>query len=171
MRMIRLGGIKFSEELVQFTVTRTSSADSSIHELLQSLTAKKINIPFLCSSAKNSKYKDTTTFCVAQIDYESVKKIICSDILHLSTWFSTDSVGTVTVFPHKNSFLILGKILSIFADRNFPVYSISSSISALAVNSDYNQLDNIALNLQQHFELPENHAPFRPEFQLKELPE
>jgi hypothetical protein len=46
---------------------------------------------------------------------------------------------------------------------------MASSISAIAVNTEFNALDSIAEKLQTEIILPENHAPFRQEFHLKEI--
>jgi len=169
--MIRLGGIKFSEELVQITVSRTSVHDSEIQYLLNLMTGKKINLPFLCHTGAASEADSTTVFCVERSEYDTVQQLLSLSTLHISQWFSIPSVGTVTIFPHRNSFRVLGTSLAVFGKNGYPVYSVGTSISALAVNTDFSMLDEIASSLQQYFELPENHAPFRPEFQLKEMDE
>lgn len=169
--MIRLGGIKFSEELVQITVTRASHEDTAIHELLRLITAQKINIPFLCHSDFKNGHNGRTSFCVDSSDFDAVEQLTTISSPKINSVSFIESVGSLTIFPHKNSFLILGKILTLLGNHNFPIYSMSSSISAFAFNSDYKLLDEIASCLLQHFELPENHAPFRPEFQLKEISE
>lgn len=167
--MIRLGGIKFSEELVQITVNRNSPSDSAIQDLLGCITAKKINIPFLCHANEQENFSDSTVFCVSVSDSDTVLQLLTIETLRLGSFSLIESVGTLTIFPHRNSYEMTGKILTILGQNNYPIYSLSTSISALAINTDFNQLDDIVLHLQQDFELPDNHAPFRPEFQLKEL--
>jgi len=73
----------------------------------------------------------------------------------------TTSVGTLTLFPHQASLNILGLVLTIFGQHELPVYGMNSSISALAINTDYHRLDEVAQLLKSAFLLPENHAPFR----------
>ena len=78
------------------------------------------------------------------------------------------SVGTITLFPHKNSFQLLSRIIQTFGKCKFPIYSMSSSISAIALNTEFLSLDMVAEKLQDVTILPDNHAPFRQEFCLKE---
>ncbi len=169
--MIRLGGIKFSEELVQITINRTTPGDSAVQDLLKHITARKINIPFLCYTDEQQSSCSSTVFCIAASDADTVHQFLNLKTLQLSSFSHIEAVGTLTIFPHRNSYEIFGKIITIMGQNNYPIYSLSTSISALALNTDFNQLDDIVIALQQDFELPENHAPFRPEFQLKELSE
>lgn len=71
------------------------------------------------------------------------------------------SVGTLTLFPHQSSLNKLGLVLTMFGKHGLPVYGMNSSISALAINTDYHRLDEAAELLKTVFLLPENHAPFR----------
>lgn len=170
--MIRLGGIKFSEELVQITVNQTTPSDSAIQDLLGHIRAQKINIPFLCYADEQDNSCSSTVFCVSVSDFDAVQQLLNLNTLQLSSFSIIESVGTITTFPHRNSYEVIGKIVTILGQHNHPIYSLSTSISALALNTAFSQLDDIVLLLLKHdFELPENHAPFRPEFQLKELSE
>jgi hypothetical protein len=78
-------------------------------------------------------------------------------------------VGTITVFPHRNSLALLGLISTLFAREGYPIHSLSSSISVIAVNTAYSLLDTIAISLQSWLQLPENHAPFRQTVRLEQL--
>jgi hypothetical protein len=79
------------------------------------------------------------------------------------------SVGTLTLFPHRNSYKILGLLMHFFGKHGFPVHSLGTSISTIALNTDYILLDEITEKLQKVFELPENHAPFRQDFRLTQI--
>jgi hypothetical protein len=167
--MIRLGGIKFSEELAQITVNGSSSSGIQIHGLLSGIAVEKINIPFFCLSNDVEIKQCSAIFCVERSEFDTVQQLLPRLSLPDRSWSVIQSVGTITLFPHRNSFSILGKTLAIFGKYRYPVHSLSTSISALAVNTDFSLLDEIAENLQESFELPENHAPFRPQFLLKEM--
>lgn len=165
---LTIGGIKFSEELVQISFTGREKNDSSFNEILRLVADKRINITFLCH-ASNSSQDCKSSFCVAREDYSQVQGIL--DFSSFSNLQRTvfHSVGTLTLFPHRNSFNLFGLIIRIFGQSNYPIYSMGSSISAIAVNTKFSALDSIAEKLQMELILPKNHAPFRQEFHLKEI--
>jgi aspartokinase len=167
-QIVRIGGIKFSEELVQVTVACTSSDYSlSICRLLQQLAYKNINIPFLCHSVANKNPE--SSFCVHRSELGRIQQLLVLLSLQDEHVDIIPSVGTLTVFPHRNSFKLLGLLIHFFGRHGFPIHSLGTSISAIALNTDYILLDEIAEKLQNVLELPENHAPFRPGFRLTQI--
>lgn len=163
---VRIGGIKFSEELVQVTVACKSPHDSSISQLLKLIAERAINIPFLCHSTVSKTPE--SIFCVDHCEFGKVQHIL--DLSFDSERVGiTSSVGTLTVFPHKNDFRLLGRIIALFGSQSFPIHSLSTSISAIAVNTDYFLLDEITEQLSLVLELPENHAPFRQGFRVTQI--
>jgi len=166
-KKISIGGIKFSEELIQVSLIKSGEGESSFGDLLDLMAGKKINISFLCHSAGRPRPK--SSFCISCADFGSVREMLDSSSL---AHFNKDiirSVGTLTLFPHRNSLGLLGCILNTFGKFDFPIYSLSTSISAIAINTAYQNLASIADKLQDVVSLPENHAPFRKEFRLKEI--
>jgi hypothetical protein len=164
---IRIGGIKFSEELVQVTVVGKSPEDRSIHQLLHLIADKNINISFLCHSVVTKTPE--SIFCVNHSELETIQQI-----LHISSFQNEQiniipAVGTLTFFPHRNDFELLGLIIKFFGSQQFPIHSLSTSISAIALNTDYCLLDKIAKKLQDILSLPENHAPFRQGFRVTQI--
>lgn len=124
------------------------------------LVDQKVNLPFLCQGqiAEGTQ----TSICMAADDFP----VVAGLIEELTGSMAADvtiipSVGTLTLFPHQSSFKILGKVLSLFGKHDLPVHSLCTSISALAVNTDFGLLDRCAEVLQNVFRLPENHSPFR----------
>ncbi|MCP3890892.1 MAG: hypothetical protein GY702_18770 [Desulfobulbaceae bacterium] len=163
---IHIGGIKFSEKLTHISVQQSSAPVFSMSELLHQVAEKNINIPFLCASA--TKQVPTTSFCVDSSDFSQLQQILSQSIFEDLDTKVVPEVGLCTVFPHRNSLGLLGKIIHIFGEFTFPLYSFSTSISALAFTTDFCLLDNVAEKLETIVELPRNHAPFRQEFQLKQ---
>lgn len=164
---VRIGGIKFSEELVQVEVVCQSPEGSSIYPLLQLIAEKNINITFLCHSLVTQKAE--TVFCVDHSDLDEIRHILNKSSLHNNNINIIKSVGTLTFFPHRNQFRLLGLLTNFFGNHKFPIYSLSTSISAIALNTDYFLLDKIAEKLQYILELPENHAPFRQGFRVTQI--
>ncbi len=164
---IRIGGIKFSEELIQLTVALKSPADSSINQLLHLIAEKHINIHFLCHSVVCKSPE--TIFCVLRSERAGIQQILDHSPHRKENVNIIPSVGTLTLFPHKNKFKLLGLIFDFFGHNRFPIHSLSTSISAIAINTDFHLLDNIAEKLQNIIELPDNHAPFRQEFRVTQM--
>ncbi|KJR97888.1 MAG: hypothetical protein VR65_23025 [Desulfobulbaceae bacterium BRH_c16a] len=161
---IRIGGIKFSEELVQVTVACNFPNETSFNDLLHLLAGKQINIPFICHSSSNKKAE--SSFCVLLDELGRIQEVLNFSSFTNQNVRIIPSVGTLTLFPHRNSFRLLGLIMGIFAENRYPIHSLGTSISAVAVNTDFHLLDDIAEKLKNVIILPENHAPFRQEFRL-----
>ena len=164
---IRIGGIKFSEELTHVTVVYPSLEEASFGELLHLLSGRHINIPFICHARKESHAE--SSFCVSRDDLGRVQEALHFAPCTNSNVRIVPSVGTLTLFPHRNSFQLLGLVLRTFAENDYPIHSLSTSISAIALNTDFRHLDDIAGKLAEVVILPENHAPFRQEFRLTQL--
>ncbi|WP_457575924.1 hypothetical protein [Desulfomarina sp.] len=163
-----IGGIKFSEELVQVSFTGGEVDDSSFNGILRLVAERRINITFLCHALTTSR-DCKSSFCVAREDYSQVQAILDFSSFKNQQRTVFHSVGTITLFPHRNSFNLLGLVVRIFGQSGYPIYSMGSSISAIAINTDFSALDSIAEKLQMELILPKNHAPFRQEFHLKEI--
>lgn len=164
---VHIGGIKFSEELVQITVPGEPTCHSPIKKLLHLVAEQNINIPFLCLSTCGESPE--TSFCVAHFEHDRVQQLCSLCSLEQKQMVINPKVGTLTLFPHRNSFSVLGSLLQLFGVNGYPVYSLSTSISAIALNTDYALLDEIAEKLQSLFTLPENHAPFRQGYRLTQI--
>jgi hypothetical protein len=164
---VHIGGIKFSEELIQVTVVCKTADDPAIYQLLQSLAEKSINIPFLCHSGVNGIPE--SSFCVARSELGNIQQVLNLSSIKDEHVNIIQSVGTLTLFPHRNSFKLLGLILHFFGIHKFPVHSLSTSISAIALNTSYVLLDEISSKLLEILKLPENHAPFRSGFRLTQI--
>ncbi len=164
---VRIGGIKFSEELVQVTVACTSPDDSSIYQLLSLIAERNINITFLCHSSATKTLE--SIFCVESSDFGKIQQVLKFLSFENEQVTFIPSVGTLTLFPHRNNFTLLGQIINFFGKYKFPIHSISTSISAIAINSDYFLLNEIAEKLQTIIQLPDNHAPFRQVFRVTQI--
>lgn len=165
---IPIGGIKFSEELVQVTVVRNLADETSFDDLLHLLAGRQINLPFICHSNSNYSvnYSAQSSFCVLSSDLGRVQEILNFSAFTSRSVRIIPAVGTLTLFPHRNSFHLLGLVIGFFGENNYPIHSLATSISAIALNTDYCLLDDIAEKLQTVVTLPENHAPYRQEFLL-----
>ncbi len=164
---IRIGGIKFSEELIQITVACPSPDNSALCQLLQLIAAKSINISFLCHSVLAGT--PACNFCVDRTELAKIQDILTGCVIPEKDVGIIESVGTMTIFPHRNDIKLLGLIISFFGRHGFPLHSFCTSISAITLNTDYLLLDTIAEKLQVLVLLPENHAPFRQGFRVTQI--
>lgn len=162
-----IGGIKFSEELVQIAVAKRNESAVSFEDILHLIAKQNVNIPFICHSA--IPLAPESVFCVDRNDFDTVRIALNLDLNSTTPFRTVHSVGTLTLFPHKYSFYFLGLVIGIFSQHDYPMYSISTSISTVAINTDFKSLDAIVERLQDSIILPENHAPFRQEFCLKQV--
>lgn len=165
---VSIGGIKFSEQQVEFTITSENSPQERYTQLLRRVAACKINIPFYYQWSSHPA--STTTFCISATESSRIapifQKIFARDHCHLTY---REQIGIITLFPHGNNAGFLGRILAIGETYHFPVHTLCTSISSLAFTTTYSRLDEIATALQSYFTLPKNHAPFRQEFMVHQV--
>lgn len=158
---MKLGGIKLSPEMAQFSFAAGSSTLSGLVEILGELTQKKMNLSFLWLN--HSTHQNHHSFCAASSYSGQIHGWIGNFNYNANNHSTKTKVGTITLFPHRNSIAFLSSIISIFLKKKIPIFSMNTSISAVFINTDYNMLDLAAAEIQSHFELPINHAPFRDE--------
>lgn len=145
---------------MQINLPVQSSENGILHVLFGRLTRLEINLPFMCQGVTTGGTH--TSLCMSAGDFPTVAALIEEVLGQLDSGPDIiPSVGTLTVFPHQSSLKILGTVLSLFGQHNLPVHGLCTSISALAVNTDYQLLDRGAEVLQTVFRLPDNHSPFR----------
>lgn len=178
---ISIGGIKFSEELVHVAHCGFSPSDRSFVDLIERIAENRINLPFVCAGADGDE--SHSTFCVAATDFAVVERLLYTEPsrsqekyqqqpVALSTGNQlqiTHGVGTLTLFPHRRSLAMLGHIIEILGQAGIVIHSLCTSISAMAINVDYHLLDLAVEVLEKIVELPDNHAPFRAEFSVRQI--
>ena len=172
---IGIGGIKFSGELVHISHRALSPSDTSFLDLLRGIAENRINIPFVCSAVYGNEIRNT--FCIAVADFASVDRLFQQQVKpQFSTGLSNREqltiihrVGTLTLFPHRRDLALLGRIVTILGEAGIVIHSLCTSISALAINIDFHLLELAVEVVGEIVELPENHAPFRPEFCVRQV--
>jgi hypothetical protein len=176
-----IGGIKFSEELVQVAHCVISPFDRSFVDLIERIAEKRINLPFVCAGTVGDE--SHSTFCVAATDFALVEELLYAQpflseekyqqpsagLFTRNQFQVTHGVGTLTLFPHRRSLAMLGHIVEILGQSGIEIHSFCTSISAVAINVDYPLLDRAVEVLERIVELPDNHAPFRPEFSVRQI--
>lgn len=161
----RLGGIKLSEELTLFTCRYDHTQQDIFSRTLETIAARQINIHYLCHSSDSNT--DVSTLCV---DHE-----YRSEVLRLIHSFEDNrvqqiqSTGTLTLFPHRSSLRLLLNVLRLFRHNDLAVHGFCTSISALTLVVNFMDLDRSVAVLDDLVDLPENHAPLRQEFTIRQV--
>lgn len=164
---ISVGGIKLSREQVQFSYTRPISEQCFLAPALRRIAGRHINIPFLSISAAVDQV--SVSICTEAVHHLVVKAILETAVKSPHRLQCLASVGTLTLFPHRNSFVLPGRILQTFAANKLPIYGMCTSISALSVVTPFNTLESAITALEEIVEIPENHSPFRQELSIRQI--
>lgn len=163
---IRLGGMKLSGELVQLDLLEPTQEHRALVKLLTLLSEANVNIPHLHQGNIDGGMQ--STLCIGSQDYLSLKSTLLQTVQNFTTRI-TSPVGSITLFPHKNSLELVSIAHNVLLTKNIPVHGCSSSVSALVIHTDFTLLEEAASTLLTKFELPENHSPFRPDYTLKQV--
>lgn len=157
-----IGGIKLSSELVQIQLLPNSGF--SVNEMFRCLTELRINMTMVSLDATDGEL--TGICCIFEEDRVVAERALGPFAAAIDM---LSPVGTLTIFPHQSKLLLIEYILSAMSRDGLPVYGIASSHSALTIITDYHRLDDAVISVCRIVSLPENHAPFRPEFRVKQF--
>lgn len=158
--------MKLSRELAQFTYSHPPAESCFLAPALGAIAGKHIPITYFTLTADAGE--SCLTFCVEAEHQIAVKGILAACVKAPERLQCLPSVGTVTIFPHRNSLTLLGRVIRAFATTRLPVYGLCTSISALSVNTDFQSLEMAITALESVVELPENHTPFRQQFLIRQ---
>ncbi len=164
---IHISGIKLSNELVQFNWVKHTSETVAGSDFFRLLAENRVNISFLCTGTLE---EGKISCCCVETEYfDLVKKLLEQAADMRQDIEILPHVGTLTLYPHRCNLKLLGLVMSELGKAGIPVYAIGTSISALTLSTDYRLLNRAVDILGEVMNLPPNHAPFRPEFRIKQL--
>jgi len=159
---ISIGGIKLSPELAQFSCFFSKSDPDFLISLLRAIAGRQINIIYF--SLTDAGDLRNLHVVVEAVHQSAVAALLpSSGVQDKQPGQQLNSVGTVTIFPHRNSLNLLGRVLSTCGTGPLALTGLLTSISALSFTAPYPKLDDTVAALTTLLELPENHAPFRPQ--------
>lgn len=156
---IKVGGIKLSPELVQFNVSGLLPAVGASIPFLGQLAQNRINLTFLSLSNSGDAFRGS--FCVVAGDFPRAHRLVELEAASGCDVEILAPVGTMTIFPHQRSFSLLGRVIGQLRNARVPIHAVCTSLSSLAINTDFRCLDSAVQELLHLLELPCNHAPFR----------
>ncbi len=162
IRKFSIGGLKLSSELIQLRLFSNNTLP--VTEMFQRLADHQINLINVTLDAVDGQL--TGICCVSTEDRRSAEQALQP----FKSFFEMRSnVGTMTIFPIQSRLDLIREVSSALGRAGLPVYGMASSLSSLTIATDYHRLDEAVYAVCQVVELPDNHAPFRPEFRVKQL--
>jgi aspartokinase len=164
MEKVKLGGMKQSLELCQFDLRGPDSPERIVPRVCKLLASQKINIAFLTYNKRdNESYQ--LTICLNQCDFTRSSGILNTEGTLPRGWTmrSREHVGILTVYPHHGPIKIIGRVIVLWATQSIPIYGIATSLSAISFITDYHAIDKGSEVILNSFQLPDEHAPIRPE--------
>ncbi len=156
---LRLGGIKLSGELIQIDFHGLNFSSEKFIDLLSKIAKAEITIPHLHQRRSGKSLQ--STLCLAAADFQWVEKEVDS-LLQGGSSAVLPAVGSITLFPHRFEIGLFTRVLHALVHDNIPLYGISTSVSALVIQTDYTLLEKGVQAILRVCELPENHTPLRP---------
>ena len=162
IQKLAVGGIKLSPELIQIHLLPGSAA--AVNQVFRRLADFRVNLTLVSLEAMAGPLTGVfTIFAEDRLSAESALQPFRGAFELLSP------VGALTIFPHHSQPALIGGLLAVLGAAGLPVYGLASSLSALTVTTDYRLLDQAVAAVCRLVDLPDNHAPFRPEFRVKQL--
>ena len=166
-KALKIDGIKFSEELVLFNLPDSGHTKSSATTFLHLLAQNRINMPFVSLTRRQSGL--WLSGCVGADKMDRVGYLFEAEPKLTRQLEVIPSVGLLTLFPHQAGLRILGLALAAFGKTQLPLYAMASSLSALTFVTGFSLLERAVEYLEEVVVLPENHAPFKPQFRVKHV--
>jgi aspartokinase len=164
MEKVKLGGMKQSLELCQFDLKGPDLPERIVPRISRVLASHKINIAFITYNQLRNEFHQLT-ICPHQYDSSRTSGILVTTGTLPAGWAirSREHVGIITVYPHRSPIKILGCVMVSWAAQSIPIYGIATSLSAISFITDYGTIDKAIEVLRETFQLPEDHAPIKPE--------
>lgn len=164
---IRVDGIRLSQELIHITISSGPGQKDLNSRFLRSMAENRINCPILFYSAMDRRSQGSV--CVASEELHRLDQLLSQDSDLKEHVQTISPVGAISLFPHKYNLNLLGCLMHAFGKSGFPIYGLAASVSALTLTTDFHVLDDAIESFMPYISLPPNHAPFRPQIQIKAL--
>lgn len=164
MEKVKLGGMKQSLELCQFDLIGSELPERIVPGISRLLASQKINIALITYNQLSNE-SHQLTICPHQYDSSRTSGILTATGTLPVGWamHTREHVGIITVYPHRSPIKILGGVMMSWASESIPIYGIATSLSAISFITDYGMIDKGIAVLRKTFQLPEDHAPIKPE--------
>jgi aspartokinase len=123
-------------------------------KIFQRLAEQRVNIEFVNQIPLKNGAIDVM-LCVDKKDTQSTRALLeeVKTILKARTIAPLDSVGILSLFPHREHASISGTIMQVLSDAHIPLLAIASSISAISCVIKEEQVPNTLSLLSRQFSL------------------
>jgi len=164
MEKLKIGGLKQSLELSQFDLRGPDSSEKIVLGITKLLASQRINIEFLTYYPNRDNYHQLT-FCINQDKFSDTSKILKKQGPLPMGWEINcrGHVGIISIFPQHSALKMLAVIIVSWGKESIPIHGIATSLSAISFTTDYHVIDKAVEVIQGLFQLPDNHAPLKPE--------
>ena len=162
---IRVNGIKLSRELIHIDVLARPAKGEITARLIGSMAENRVNIAFLSYSAMDRRVQGA--FCIAAEDAGRLNHILALDPDLQAAVTCISPAGSVSLFPHRFSLELFGRLVHVFGKSGLPLYGTAASLSALTLVTDFHLLERALKLIRPHIRLPPNHSPFGPPGRIK----
>ncbi|MBT8338530.1 MAG: hypothetical protein HKP58_12195 [Desulfatitalea sp.] len=161
---IPINGLKLSEPLVAVR-SCSASREPDVMGLLCDLFARHhINMAYMTAAGG----ADALLCCICAEDQDVAAAHVAASAVLKSRVAFGEAVGLLTFYPHHADLSLLGKALQILSNRHIGILGWASSIAALTLVIDFEQLEAAAESLLEQFQLPLNAAPLRADFKVRQ---
>jgi hypothetical protein len=157
-----IGGLKLSLELIQVRLFPDSG--TSVTGMFSRLAGHQVNLIGVMLDAFDGRINGV---CYISVEDRQLAEQALQPFE--GSYEFQSPIGLLTIFPHQSRSELMGLLFSALGHAGLPVYGIASSLSSLTITTDYHRLDDAVSTVCQVVALPDNHAPFRPEFRVKQL--
>jgi aspartokinase len=160
---LSIDGLKLSLQLAQINLA--ANPVLTVAALFRILAKERINMSLVCLDTMDDSV--LAGACCIPIEDLPRAEAVLNDFREQITVIAP--VGIVTIFPHRARLVLLGTVLKAFAEAGLTVHALATSLSSLSFSMDYLKMEQALAVLQSVAELPANHAPYRPEFRVRQI--
>jgi hypothetical protein len=161
-RKFSIGGLKLSLELVQIRLL--PSAGLTGNEMLGRLADHQINLFGVALDAADGQLAGIC--CLSEKDRLTAMRALRP---FEGSYEMLSPVGALTIFPIQARLALMARLVAVLGTAGLPIYGMVSSLSSFTITTEYQRLDEAVSAVCQVVILPDNHAPFRPEFHVRQL--
>jgi aspartokinase len=125
-----------------------------VGKIFQRLAEQRVNIEFVNQIPLKNGIIDII-LCVDKKDAQSTRALLeeVKTKLNARTVSPLDSVGILSLFPHREHAVISGTITQVLLDADIPLLAMASSISAISCVMKEEQVPNALSLLSRQFSL------------------
>lgn len=161
-----ISGIKISPPVLALQLRSDPTTHDWTPRLCRLLSTARVNIAFMTAVGAGPGAR--TLCCIDPEQRNQVVRLIARDP-HLNAFVTFGhKMGLLTLYPHRGSLQLLGRVVQTLRDAGIPLHGLASSIAALTLATDFERLEEAAARIADHFELPCNVSPPKPVFTVRQ---